>query len=93
MRSARSPHVRRSFQLTRSGPVNEDPKTLTTSSQRNGYRGLVVRAAAQAFSSNDASRGWMFLAVALLDLFLVVLLVALGRAFADRAKPTPKRSH
>jgi hypothetical protein len=29
----------------------------------------------------------------LLDLFLVVLLVALGRAFADRAKPTPKRSH
>ena len=54
---------------------------------------VTVRAAAQAFSSNDASRGWMFLAVALLDLFLVVLLVALGRAFADRAKPTPKRSH
>jgi hypothetical protein len=54
---------------------------------------LSARAAAQAFSSNNAARGWMFLAVALLDLLLVVLLVALGRVFADRAKPTPRGSH
>jgi protein-S-isoprenylcysteine O-methyltransferase Ste14 len=46
-----------------------------------------LRAAAQAFSSNDAARGWIFLGVAILDLLLVVFIVALGRAFADRAKP------
>jgi hypothetical protein len=54
---------------------------------------VTARAAAQAFSSNDAARGWIFLAAALLDLFVVVLLVALGRAFAHRAMPTPRGSH
>jgi hypothetical protein len=54
---------------------------------------VTARAAAQAFSSSNAARGWIFLAVALLDLLLVILLVALGRAFSDRAKPTPRGSH
>jgi hypothetical protein len=54
---------------------------------------VTAHAAAQAFSSNNAARGWIFLAAALLNVLLVVLLVALGRAFAHRAKPTPKRSH